>query len=356
MQSIQITGLNSSQNQGYNQVSQNKFSLSRKMFAWIGRRGRSERAAYSRLSSSETRGRSPCCCRCTVIPQFGRALLVLSEADQSLSTKHDALTNLRQELNARGILTEPLCVAPSLAQLIEAIDALLAPPTPPFIMVVIVAPIQELVPSMFNVSSRAPFSVAMLLSRLSSADVPKLLVVDSEPGPVQLPPDLLCKHPDVFLIVGGRVLSPDCSTCSSSALKEISESLALVPHTAVDLQESGTQSDNDKEDEHTLHFVTGPHNEDGFWVGHARGRFGHVFADDLTHHPCSTLVDGLLCELRVHPTNKQPLYLDVLLGGLVRRSLKPFVPSALSSMSRVFSIPPRRTTTSDSDIPSIHDF
>lgn len=306
-----------------------------RMLTWIGRRARAE---YSRLSTEETRGRSPCCCRCVLIPETARALLILSESDQAVPGMKASLDNLREELNLRGFETNETCVAPNISQLMTALDALLLPPVPSLLLVVVVAPTHVGAPMIVRVSNHAPFSVGILLSRLSSANVPKVVVLDSGDSVVEISPDLLQNSPDVYLMFGGRARrSTDSSTCLSNVSLASTASGDRGPNTAID----DTVSDEDDSDD-SKHFVAGAPSATGFMVGHARGREGHLVVDECdSRNPTYSMVDDVLAELRTHPTNRQPLYLDVLLGGVVRRSTGSF-PCALSSMRRVVAIPPRR--------------
>lgn len=328
MQTVRLTGFSDQQQT----IASWKFKRPR-MLTWIGRRSRAE---YSKLSSTETRGRSPCCCRCVLIPETARALLILSEADQAVPGMEASLEKLREELNSRGIETDETCVAPNMTQFMFALDKLVQPPLPSLLFVVVVAPIVDLVPSMVRVSNHVPFSVAMLLSRISSANVPKVIVLDSADGLVQISPDLLQKSPDVYLMFGGRARrSIDSSTCSSGDSLASIASGGRGPNTAIDDALS-------EETCNAKHFVAGAPSETGFIIGHARGRSGHLFVDECdSRNPTYSMVDDVLAELRAHPTNRQPLYLDVLLGGVVRRSTGS-VPYAMSSMQRVVAIPPRR--------------
>jgi len=310
-----------------------------KMFTWFNRRSRTD---YNRISSSETRGRSPCCCRCVLIPEKARALVILSEASQKTPGMENTLINLGKELNARGIETDTALVAPNISQLMLSIDILMRPPLPSLLVVVLVAPAVELVPSMLRVSNHVPFSVAMLLSRLSSANVPKLVVVDTGEHLVQISPDLLQKSPDVYLIMGGKApRSNDSSTSSPTGSHGITAFGDREPNTEIDNDSSSDEDDGEGEFD-SCHFVTGGSTEAGFIVGHARGRAGHLIIDECdVRATTNSMVEDFLAELRAHPTNRQPLYLDVLLGGLVRRRGANSVPYSMSSMSRIVALPPR---------------
>lgn len=249
-----------------------------------------------------------------------------------------SLDNLREELNSRGIETNETCVAPNMTQLMMALDTLLLPPLPSLLLVVVVARIVDLAPMMVRISNHVPLSVGMLLSRISSANVPKIVALDCADGLVQISPDLLQKSPDVYLMFGGRARR---STASSTCLSDVSHG-----STASGDREPNTAIDNAVFDEYdcddSKHFVSGSPSETGFIIGHARGRAGHLIADECdSRNPTYSMVDDILAELRAHPTNRQPLYLDVLLGGVVRRSTGS-VPYAISSMRRMVAIPPRR--------------
>lgn len=330
MQTVRLTGFSDQQQT----IASWKFRRLR-MLTWIGRRSRAE---YSRLSSAETRGRSPCCCRCVLIPETARALLILSDSDQAVPGMKASLDDLREELRSRGIETNETCVAPNLTQLMVALDTLLLPPMPSLLLVVVVARVVDLAPMMVRVSNHVPLSVGMLLSRISSANVPKIVVLDCADGLVQMSPDLLQKSPDVYLMIGGRARrSTDSSTCLSGVSPASTASGDREPNTAID----DAVFDEDDDDD-SKHFVAGAPSETGFIIGHARGRAGHLVADECdSRNPTYSMVDDILAELRAHPTNRQPLYLDVLLGGVVRRSTGS-VPYAMSSMRRVVAIPPRR--------------
>lgn len=330
MQTVRLTGFSDQQQT----IASWKFKRLR-MLTWIGRRSRAE---YSRLSSAETRGRSPCCCRCVLIPETARALLILSESDQAVPGMKTSLDNLREELNSRGIDTNETCVAPTdMMQLMMALDTLLQPPVPSLLFVVVVAPVVDRVPMMVRVSNHVPLSVGMLLSRISSANVPKVVVLDSADGLMQISPDLLQKSPDVYLMFGGRARrSTDSSICLSDDSLSSTAFGDREPNTAIDDAVFDENCDDSK------HFVAGASSETGFIIGHARGRAGHLVVDECdSRNPTYSMVDDILAELRAHPTNRQPLYLDVLLGGVVRRSTGS-VPYAMSSMRRVVAIPPRR--------------
>lgn len=314
------------------------------MLTWLNHRFRAE---YSSLSPSETRGRSPCCCRCVLIPETARALLILSEFDQAVPGMKASLDNLREELISRGFETVT-CIAPDFSQLLAALDALLLPPLPSLLLIVVVAPTDDAAP-VIRISKRAPLSVGMLLYRISSANVPKIVVLDSADNPVVISPDPLRDYPDVYMMFGGRARrSTDSSTCLSNVSLASTASEDPGSYTAID---DGVSDENENDCANFKHFVAGAPSATGFIIGHARGRTGHLVVDECDSlNPTYSLVDDVLAELRAHPTNHQPLYLDVLLGGVVRRSTssapirhgKGTVPYAMSSMRRVVAIPPRR--------------